>query len=83
MNYFKRLLFGILLVSANSLFGQTPQAFTYQAVATDVNGDELTEQSISIKALIVSGSQTWIFAFQFWKLMAIGFPAQVAPQVLT
>lgn len=56
MNYFKRLLFGILLVSANSLFGQTPLAFTYQAVATDVNGDELTTQSISIKALIVSGS---------------------------
>jgi len=35
---------------------QTPQGFTYQAVATDNNGLELVSQAISIKASVLSGS---------------------------
>ncbi|KAA3621215.1 MAG: hypothetical protein DWQ02_28085 [Bacteroidetes bacterium] len=58
MNYLKPglLLMGMLL--SLMVFGQSPQSFSYQAVATDVNGDELTQQDIGIKAVILSGSIT-------------------------
>ena len=37
---------------------QAPQAFTYQGVATDNNGFELQNQTISIQASILSSSAT-------------------------
>lgn len=56
MNYLKPGLLIIGIIFSVGLFGQSPQSFSYQAVATDVNGDELTGQDIAIKAVIVSGS---------------------------
>ena len=44
--------------------GQTPQAFSYQAIATDASGSELTEQALDIRASIISesinGTTQWI-----------------------
>lgn len=58
---FPCLLFLCFLIP---LHGQTPQAFSYQAVATDAAGLELSEQAISIRASIVqntvNGSAQWI-----------------------
>jgi hypothetical protein len=56
MNYIKSGLFFIGLVLSIAAYGQSPQSFSYQAVATDANGDELTGQDIGIKAVILSGS---------------------------
>lgn len=58
MNYLKPvLLFFGLFLSVVSM-AQSPQSFSYQAVATDVNGDELTGQNIALKAVILSGTIT-------------------------
>jgi hypothetical protein len=48
------LLFTILL-NTTFLFSQVPSQFSYQALATDLNGDELQSQNISIQATILSG----------------------------
>ena len=37
-------------------FGQTPQAFKYQAVALDLNGNPVISQEISVKISIMAGS---------------------------
>ena len=37
-------------------FGQTPQAFKYQAVARDLNGNRVINQEISVKISILAGS---------------------------
>jgi len=53
------LLFTPILASA-----QVPQGVGYQGVATDANGIELVNQSISIKASIISASPTGIIEWQ-------------------
>ncbi|MBN1337924.1 MAG: tail fiber domain-containing protein [Bacteroidales bacterium] len=50
---------GFLLVVfflTTSLFSQSPQAFKYQAVARDINGDLLTNQNVSFRVSILQGS---------------------------
>jgi uncharacterized protein (TIGR02145 family) len=49
------LLLAIALMSIFA-FGQTPQAFKYQAVARDLNGNPVINQEISVKISILSGS---------------------------
>ena len=49
----KTLLFIFSLLTL-SLLGQ--DGINYQGAATDANGDELTNQSISIRASVLSGS---------------------------
>jgi uncharacterized protein (TIGR02145 family) len=49
------LLFSFSLMSIFA-FGQTPQAFKYQAVARDLNGNPVINQEISVKISILSGS---------------------------
>jgi hypothetical protein len=49
------LLFGLLLIAAVT-FAQAPQAFNYQAVARDQNGDPVVNHQISVKISILSGS---------------------------
>ena len=46
------------------LLAQAPQGFTYQGVATDNNGFELQNQSISIQASILSSSATGTTVWQ-------------------
>ena len=48
-----RILFSILSLS---IMAQVPQGVGYQGVATDANGIELVNQSISIRASVLSGS---------------------------
>ncbi len=50
------LLAFVYALSAGALLAQAPQAFSYQAVATDNLGKELTEQAIGIRAGILRGS---------------------------
>ena len=47
------ILFSILSLS---IMAQVPQGVGYQGVATDNNGIELVNQSISIRASVLSGS---------------------------
>lgn len=59
------LLFILFLTSLPALAqAQSPKAFSYQAVATDPNGLELSNQTISIRASIISsninGQSEWI-----------------------
>lgn len=56
MNYLKPGLLIIGLIMSVIVMGQSPQSFSYQAVATDADGDELAQQNIGIKAVIISGS---------------------------
>jgi uncharacterized protein (TIGR02145 family) len=49
------LLFSFALMSIFA-FGQTPQAFKYQAIARDLNGNPVINQEISVKISILSGS---------------------------
>ena len=51
----KRLLLLLSFIPLIS-FAQAPQGVGYQGVATDVNGIELINQSISIRASVLSGS---------------------------
>ena len=53
----KKLLF-LLLFLPLLAFTQVPQGVGYQGVATDANGIELVNQSISIRASIISASPT-------------------------
>ena len=45
-------------------FTQVPQGVGYQGVATDANGIELVNQSISIRASVISGSATGTIEWQ-------------------
>jgi len=49
------LLFSFVLMSIFA-FGQTPQAFKYQAVARDLTGNPVINQEISVKISILAGS---------------------------
>ena len=51
-----RKLFFLLLLLPTLIFAQVPQGVGYQGVATDANGIELVNQSISIRASVISGS---------------------------
>ena len=59
-----------ILTLANVLFcaiiiAQTvPQGINYQAVARDTNGVELTNQSLTIKLSVISGSSTGVVSWQ-------------------
>ena len=53
----KKLLI-FLFLSPFLSFSQIPNGVSYQAVATDLNGVELVNQNISIKASILSGTVT-------------------------
>lgn len=52
----KVLLIGVLLCSYFISFAQTPQKFSYQAVAVDASGAELRDQDVCLRATILSGS---------------------------
>ena len=54
----KKLLTTILSVLSLSIMAQVPQGVGYQGVATDANGIELVNQSISIRASVLSTSAT-------------------------
>ena len=59
----KKLL-TILLCLPLLIMAQAPQGFTYQGVATDNNGFELQNQTISIQASILSSSATGTTVWQ-------------------
>ena len=52
----KKILTIFLSIISFTLMAQVPQGMGYQGVATDANGIELVNQSISIRASIISGS---------------------------
>jgi|SaaInlStandDraft_1057018.scaffolds.fasta_scaffold59388_2 hypothetical protein len=54
----KKLLTIFLSIISLTLIAQVPQGVGYQGVATDANGIELVNQSISIRASVLSGSAT-------------------------
>ena len=62
MRLFLSILFLIALQTIS--LGQVPQKFTYQAVATDNQGNELANQTFMVKALVVrnsaNGTPQWI-----------------------
>ena len=46
-------------------FSQTvPQSINYQAIARDANGDELTNQSLTVKLSVISGTSTGTVSWQ-------------------
>lgn len=49
-------LFILCLISTLSLWGQSPQSFNYQAVARDASGAPITNQTVSFRISIHSGS---------------------------
>ena len=52
----KNILFSFLTFLSLTLLAQAPQGVGYQGVATDSEGIELINQSISIRASVLSGS---------------------------
>ena len=46
----------LLMLASSALFAQVPQAFKYQAVARDLNGDPVINQEITVKISILAGS---------------------------
>ena len=54
----RKLLILALSVISLTIMAQVPQGVGYQGVATDANGIELVNQSISIRASVLSGSAT-------------------------
>jgi uncharacterized protein (TIGR02145 family) len=50
------LLFLSFVVMSIFAFGQTPQAFKYQAIARDLNGNPVINQEISVKISILAGN---------------------------
>tara|TARA_B110000003_G_scaffold170491_1_gene170188 strand:+ start:587 stop:769 length:183 start_codon:yes stop_codon:yes gene_type:complete len=59
----KRLIYILLLIPILA-FTQVPQGVGYQGVATDAAGFELINQSISIRASVISGSATGTIEWQ-------------------
>jgi len=59
----KRLLLLLFCISFFAL-AQVPQGEGYQGVATDANGVEFVNQSISIQAMVLSGSATCTIEWQ-------------------
>ena len=60
----KKLLTIVLSVISLNLMAQVPQGVGYQGVATDNNGIELVNQSISIRASVLSGSANGIVEWE-------------------
>lgn len=58
------LFFVILIFVSIIVLAQTPQGFTYQGVATNNEGVELSNQAISIRASIISGNVNGDFVWQ-------------------
>ncbi len=53
----KRILFlAIIIVSSLPFFAQSPQAFKYQAVARNANGDVISGQAVAIKCSVVQSN---------------------------
>ena len=77
-------LFVCLLISLFS-FSQTPQGFTYQAVATDFTGAPYSNTNINVKASIISGSISGILEYEeehlitsdAWGLFTIDIGTQI------
>jgi uncharacterized protein (TIGR02145 family) len=63
INKMKKLI-TILIMLPLLIMAQAPQGFTYQGVATDNNGFELQNQTISIQASILSSSATGTTVWQ-------------------
>jgi hypothetical protein len=60
----KNILFTVLTFISFNILAQVPQGVGYQGVATDSEGIELVNQSISIKASILSGSANGTIEWQ-------------------
>ena len=60
----KKLLTILLLILSLTIMAQVPQGVGYQGVATDANGIELVNQSISIRASVLSDSTTGTIQWQ-------------------
>ena len=58
ITFVKKILTIFLSIVSLTLMAQVPQGIGYQGVATDANGIELVNQSISIRASVLSGSAT-------------------------
>jgi hypothetical protein len=55
----KKIIFTLaLIILANVIFAQSPQAISYQAVARDANGKALANANVSLRISILSGSVT-------------------------
>ena len=54
----QKLLSIFLSIISFTLIAQVPQGVGYQGLATDANGIELVNQSISIRASVLSGAAT-------------------------
>lgn len=52
----KLFTLSLAIFMAVSLWAQAPQAFKYQAVARDTDGDPIVNHQISIKISILAGS---------------------------
>ena len=59
-----RFLTFLLFVFCLNIYAQVPQGVGYQGVATDALGIELVNQSISIRASVLSGSATGTIEWQ-------------------
>ena len=59
-----RFLTFLLFVFCLNIYAQVPQGVGYQGVATDALGNELVNQSISIRASVISGSATGTIEWQ-------------------
>lgn len=46
-------LFALMIITIANIFAQSPQAFKYQAVVRNVNGDIITEQNVSVRVSIL------------------------------
>ena len=60
----KKIFFVIAVLFSAISFAQTPQGFTYQAVATDQTGSPYSNTNIVVRATIlsgtISGTQEWV-----------------------
>ena len=63
LKHMKNLILFLLLIPT-LIFAQVPQGVGYQGVATDAAGFELINQSISIRASVISGSATGTIEWQ-------------------
>lgn len=62
----KRNLFllAALIMTSVVLFSQTPQAFKYQAVARDIIGDPMINQSVTFRISLLKGSASGTIVYQ-------------------
>ena len=60
----KKLLLILLCLPIIGFAQTVPQGINYQAVARDANGDELTNQTLTVKLSVISGSSTGTLSWQ-------------------